>query len=78
MSLYWLRVAWREGKAKGLARQLRLRGTRRITPAALVTKAVYSFRNRKGFPCWKIDHGYNCEWVYPYGWVPEAGCPLHD
>lgn len=23
-------------------------------------------------------HGYACEWVVPYGWVPEVGCPLHD
>lgn len=22
--------------------------------------------------------GHNCEWVYPYGFVPEAGCPIHD
>ena len=21
---------------------------------------------------------YNCEWIYPYGFVPEAGCPKHD
>ena len=19
-----------------------------------------------------------CAWVEPYGWVPEAGCPIHD
>lgn len=23
-------------------------------------------------------HGHACEWVAPYGFVPEAGCPLHD
>lgn len=22
--------------------------------------------------------GRLCEWVYPYGFVPEAGCPVHD
>ena len=22
--------------------------------------------------------GYGCAWVEPYGWVPEAGCPVHD
>lgn len=21
---------------------------------------------------------HNCEWAYPYGFVPEAGCPIHD
>ena len=21
---------------------------------------------------------WNCEWVSPYGFVPEAGCPVHD
>ncbi len=22
--------------------------------------------------------GYICKWESPYGFVPEAGCPLHD
>lgn len=22
--------------------------------------------------------GYDCDWVYPYGFVPEADCPIHD
>lgn len=22
--------------------------------------------------------GYECDWVYPYGFVPECGCPVHD
>ena len=22
--------------------------------------------------------GYECDWVHPYGFVPEAGCPIHD
>lgn len=22
--------------------------------------------------------GNACAWVEPYGWVPEAGCPIHD
>lgn len=22
--------------------------------------------------------GYACEYVYPYGWTVEAGCPVHD
>lgn len=22
--------------------------------------------------------GFECEWVSPYGFVPEAGCPVHD
>jgi len=27
----------------------------------------------------RVHHDeYNCEWVSPYGWVPEGGCPLHD
>lgn len=24
----------------------------------------------------ECDH--ECAWVKPYGWVPEAGCPIHD
>lgn len=26
----------------------------------------------------RIHEGWNCQWVAPYGWVPEAGCPVHD
>lgn len=26
---------------------------------------------------WK-SCGYACEWVASYGFVPEAGCPVHD
>jgi hypothetical protein len=22
--------------------------------------------------------GHECAWVYPYGFVPEAGCLIHD
>lgn len=22
--------------------------------------------------------GFECNWVFPYGFVPEAGCPVHD
>jgi hypothetical protein len=22
--------------------------------------------------------GAECAWVAPFGWVPEAGCPVHD
>ena len=43
---------------------------------ALLTKALYWLRNRKRLPCYA--KGYNCEWVYPYGFVPEGGCPYHD
>lgn len=24
------------------------------------------------------DCGNNCGWEEPYGWVAEAGCPVHD
>ena len=26
----------------------------------------------------KCDCDNACAWVEPYGWVPEAGCPVHD
>lgn len=39
-----------------------------------LTKLVYAVLNRL-CPC---SAGYACEWVYPYGWVPEMGCPVHD
>jgi len=24
------------------------------------------------------DCDNECAWVEPYGWIPEAGCPVHD
>ena len=24
------------------------------------------------------DCGQMCGWQWPYGWVPEDGCPIHD
>ena len=26
----------------------------------------------------ETDCGYACGWAYPYGFVPECGCPVHD
>ena len=43
---------------------------------ALLTKAWYWILNKRPLRCRKL--GYNCEWVYPYGWVAEGGCPDHD
>jgi len=42
--------------------------------ARLVAGVWYPFLN------WlhKNDCDYYCRWVYPYGFVPEAGCPIHD
>jgi len=49
-------------------------------PLALATKLVYGILNRIGWRgirgCHK--HGLECEYVYPYGFVPEGGCPKHD
>lgn len=52
-------------------------------PRALATKFLYALRNRvnrlpggRTWRCWR--EGYICEWHYPYGFVPEAGCPRHD
>ena len=25
-----------------------------------------------------VDCGYGCGWTWPYGFVPEAGCLVHD
>ena len=25
-----------------------------------------------------MDCNHVCDWVYPYGFVPEADCPVHD
>ena len=47
---------------------------------ALLTKALYWLLNLVG---WRGTRrcrreGYWCEYFYPYGFVPEAGCPYHD
>lgn len=26
----------------------------------------------------ECDGDYACMWTKEYGWVPEAGCPVHD
>lgn len=43
------------------------------------------FKARLLFPYWYFRSrftpptcGHGCDWVYPYGFVPEAGCPIHD
>ena len=41
-----------------------------LVPAA--KRLLYHFLNRR------VNCGYECAWVYPYGWTPEAGCPEHD
>jgi len=38
-------------------------------------RAVFWLLNLWPLPCRKE---FNCGWVYPYGFVPEAGCPWHD
>jgi len=58
-----------------------LKATTDRDACALATKFLYAVLNRVGFvrnvrACRKED--YWCEWVYPYGFVPEAGCPRHD
>lgn len=39
---------------------------------ALLTAVWYEFRDRF------IKCGNACGWIYPYGFVPEDGCPVHD
>lgn len=67
----------------GQVRRFRLSLDDRHLPAttdrdwrALLTKVWYWLLNRWPRVCHRL--GYNCEWVYPYGWVPEGGCPVHD
>jgi len=52
-----------------------LRSTDDRDVRALLTKALYKFLNLWPLPCRK---DYYCHWMYPYGFVPEAGCPYHD
>jgi hypothetical protein len=43
---------------------------------AIFTRRLYWILNLIPLRCHKL--GYWCEWVYPYGFVPEGGCPIHD
>jgi len=43
---------------------------------ALLIKAWYALRNMRPQPCDRL--GFYCHWMYPYGFVPEGGCPYHD
>ena len=33
---------------------------------------------RLRYKLYKQNCNYGCDWVVPYGFVPEAGCPVHD
>ncbi len=58
-----------------------LRATTDHDLRAVYTKSLYVVLNYiEMFPNVRACHreGYWCEWVYPYGFVPEAGCPYHD
>lgn len=44
---------------------------------------MYKARLLRKYWRWMNTHhpttcGYVCTYVYPYGFVPEAGCPIHD
>jgi len=54
----------------------RLKSRSDVDIRARLTKALYWLLNLLPRRChaW----GYYCEWAYPYGFVPTAGCPLHD
>ena len=52
-----------------------LRSTTDISIRATVTKILYALLNLWPLPC---RRDYYCHWTYPYGFVPEGGCPYHD
>ena len=59
----------------------RLRATTDRDLRALLTKALYTVLNKlERFPDVRQCHrdGLECEYVYPYGFVPEGGCRRHD
>lgn len=41
---------------------------------AYLLSPIWYYRHRH----FKCDAGYECDWVFPYGFVPEDGCPIHD
>ena len=42
---------------------------------APLMRRIWDHAHRKYYP---LHCGYECDWVYPYGFVPEADCPVHD
>lgn len=54
----------------------RLKSTDDSNLVARITRALYLVMNLYPHRCHKL--GYWCEFVYPYGWVPQGGCPIHD
>lgn len=77
----WELVAVDDGWAYFKRPARELRSTTDRDARALFFRFWYAVLNRIGFvrhirTCHKED--YWCEWVYPYGFVPEAGCPRHD
>lgn len=54
----------------------RLKSTQDRNFVALLLKFAYWLLNLLPRRCQKF--GYWCEYVYPYGFVPEGGCPIHD
>jgi hypothetical protein len=43
---------------------------------ARLTRVLYRFLNFFPRRCRKM--GFCCEYVYPYGFVAQGGCPIHD
>lgn len=42
---------------------------------SVVVRAIYWRIRERYTPC---KCGYICGWDYPYGFVPECGCSVHD
>jgi hypothetical protein len=66
---------------EGVHKAGRLRATTDRDLRALLTKVWYAVLNRlERFPDVRQCHrdGLECEYIYPYGFVPEGGCPRHD
>lgn len=54
----------------------RLPGTEDLDAWARVVKVLYWLLNKWPLKCDRL--GFYCHWQYPYGFVPEGGCPYHD
>jgi len=48
--------------------------------AGFLRYAIKIYIDFRHFLFWKFvdDCGHGCDWVYPYGFVPECDCPVHD
>lgn len=79
----WTRIWWKGYRWTPFC-HVRLRITRMIRAPWTLGRAWWQFSHRHIRCWWRLrfvltgNCGHHCTMVQPYGFVPEAGCPVHD